>query len=188
MLFVTLRIIYISMYVANLPTLRSAMWSLGLLANIGRPAAGKTGTNQAYRDAWFVGYTPQLAVAVWMGYPEGQKSMYNVQGVARVAGGTIPTEYIPSVEYGCRRQRIIIVIYYAGIVACQFSDINVPVPVSYSRVSCRWKPAINLHTFFHAEVFAAGWALVNTGCHPNFTICWGSINHTLKVIGCICPA
>ena len=39
----------------------------GTAANIGRPAAGKTGTNQAYRDAWFVGYTPQLAVAVWMG-------------------------------------------------------------------------------------------------------------------------
>jgi uncharacterized MAPEG superfamily protein len=34
-LFVTLRIIYISMYVAGLPTLRSAMWSLALLANIG---------------------------------------------------------------------------------------------------------------------------------------------------------
>jgi penicillin-binding protein 1A len=64
----------------------------GTRANIGRPAAGKTGTNQAYRDAWFVGYTPQLAVAVWMGYPEGQKSMYNVQGVARVAGGTIPAQ------------------------------------------------------------------------------------------------
>jgi penicillin-binding protein 1A len=64
----------------------------GTRANIGRPAAGKTGTNQAYRDAWFVGYTPELAVAVWMGYPEGQKSLYNIQGVARVAGGTIPAQ------------------------------------------------------------------------------------------------
>jgi penicillin-binding protein 1A len=61
----------------------------GVAANIGRPAAGKTGTNQAYRDAWFVGYTPQLAVAVWMGNPKSQESMYNVQGV-RVAGGTFP--------------------------------------------------------------------------------------------------
>ena len=39
----------------------------GTAANIGRPEAGKTGTNQEYRDAWFVGYTPQLAVAVWVG-------------------------------------------------------------------------------------------------------------------------
>ena len=61
----------------------------GVAANIGRPAAGKTGTNQAYRDAWFVGYTPQLAVAVWMGNPRSQESMYDVQGV-RVAGGTFP--------------------------------------------------------------------------------------------------
>jgi penicillin-binding protein 1A len=61
----------------------------GTAANIGRPAAGKTGTNQEYRDAWFVGYTPQLAVAVWMGYPDGQKSMYNVQG-RRVSGGSFP--------------------------------------------------------------------------------------------------
>ena len=35
-----------------------------------RPVAGKTGTTENYGDAWFVGYTPQLAVAVWVGYPE----------------------------------------------------------------------------------------------------------------------
>ena len=34
-----------------------------------RPVAGKTGTTENYGDAWFVGYTPQLAVAVWVGYP-----------------------------------------------------------------------------------------------------------------------
>ena len=61
----------------------------GTAANIGRPVAGKTGTNQAYRDAWFVGYTPQLAVAVWMGNPKSQESMYNVQG-RRVSGGSFP--------------------------------------------------------------------------------------------------
>jgi penicillin-binding protein 1A len=61
----------------------------GTAANIGRPEAGKTGTNQAYRDAWFVGYTPQLAVAVWMGNPKSQESMYNVQG-RRVSGGSFP--------------------------------------------------------------------------------------------------
>ena len=63
----------------------------GTAANIGRPAAGKTGTNQAYRDAWFVGYTPQLAVAVWMGNPKSQESMYNVQG-RRVSGGSFPAQ------------------------------------------------------------------------------------------------
>jgi penicillin-binding protein 1A len=36
-------------------------------AQIGRPAAGKTGTTSDYRDAWFVGYTPDLVAAVWIG-------------------------------------------------------------------------------------------------------------------------
>jgi penicillin-binding protein 1A len=61
----------------------------GTAASIGRPVAGKTGTNQAYRDAWFVGYTPQLSVAVWMGNPKTQESMYNVNG-RRVSGGSFP--------------------------------------------------------------------------------------------------
>ena len=36
-------------------------------AIIGRPAAGKTGTTSSFRDAWFVGYTPDLVAAVWLG-------------------------------------------------------------------------------------------------------------------------
>ena len=47
----------------------------GTRAQIGRPAAGKTGTAQEYRDAWFAGYTPDLATAVWVGYPEGSIEM-----------------------------------------------------------------------------------------------------------------
>jgi len=47
----------------------------GTRANIGRPAAGKTGTAQEYRDAWFGGYTPDLASAVWIGYPDGEIEM-----------------------------------------------------------------------------------------------------------------
>jgi penicillin-binding protein 1A len=55
-----------------------------------RPAAGKTGTNQEYRDAWFCGYTPQLVTCVWMGYAEGQISMQNIEGYSAVFGGTLP--------------------------------------------------------------------------------------------------
>jgi membrane peptidoglycan carboxypeptidase len=39
----------------------------GKNAQIGRPAAGKTGTTSSERDIWFVGYVPQLAAAVWIG-------------------------------------------------------------------------------------------------------------------------
>ena len=55
-----------------------------------RPMAGKTGTTENYGDAWFVGYTPQLAVAVWVGYPTTLRPMLTeFQGEA-VTGGTFP--------------------------------------------------------------------------------------------------
>jgi penicillin-binding protein 1A len=64
----------------------------GTKARLGnRPAAGKTGTSQEWRDAWFVGYTPQLATAVWMGAPVGQVEMRNVGGI-RVTGGSYPAQ------------------------------------------------------------------------------------------------
>jgi penicillin-binding protein 1A len=63
----------------------------GTAANIGRPAAGKTGTTNDYADAWFVGYTPQLVTAVWVGYPQGRVPMTNVHGI-RVFGGTFPAQ------------------------------------------------------------------------------------------------
>ncbi|MDY0341822.1 MAG: penicillin-binding transpeptidase domain-containing protein, partial [Coriobacteriia bacterium] len=63
----------------------------GTAAQIGRPAAGKTGTTQEYRDAWFVGYTPELATAVWMGHVEGQVEMKSVHG-KRVTGGSFPAQ------------------------------------------------------------------------------------------------
>jgi penicillin-binding protein 1A len=59
-----------------------------------RPAAGKTGTTDNNRDAWFVGYTPTLSTAVWMGYEnktkETVKELRNIKGVGTVTGGTHP--------------------------------------------------------------------------------------------------
>ena len=55
-----------------------------------RPVAGKTGTTENYGDAWFVGYTPQLAVAVWVGYPNKLKPMETEYRGDPVAGGTFP--------------------------------------------------------------------------------------------------
>lgn len=59
-------------------------------ASIGRPAAGKTGTTDENKDAWFVGYTPTLSTAVWMGYADKPRPLYGIKGVSRVYGGTIP--------------------------------------------------------------------------------------------------
>ena len=57
-----------------------------------RPTAGKTGTTDNYGDAWFVGYTPQLAVAVWVGYPDKLQPMLTEFGGKPVAGGTLPAQ------------------------------------------------------------------------------------------------
>jgi penicillin-binding protein 1A len=56
----------------------------------GRPVAGKTGTTENYGDAWFVGYTPQLVAAVWVGYPTQLKPMLTEYNGEAVAGGTFP--------------------------------------------------------------------------------------------------
>jgi len=64
----------------------------GQAAAIDRPVAGKTGTTQRWGDAWFAGYTPQLAAAVWVGFPEGGVSMTPPRTRARVEGGGWPAE------------------------------------------------------------------------------------------------
>jgi penicillin-binding protein 1A len=64
----------------------------GTAARIGgQPVAGKTGTTQDYSDAWFVGVTPYLSTAVWMGDPNQRTPMTNVGGI-RVFGGDYPAE------------------------------------------------------------------------------------------------
>ena len=57
----------------------------GRKADIGRPAAGKTGTTSNYHDAWFVGYTPDLVAGVWMGNDDNTP-MHGVMG------GQLPAE------------------------------------------------------------------------------------------------
>ncbi|MDP3854508.1 transglycosylase domain-containing protein [Phenylobacterium sp.] len=54
-------------------------------AGFGRPAAGKTGTSQDHRDAWFVGFTPDWLCAVWVGNDDNRP-------MARVTGGQIPAD------------------------------------------------------------------------------------------------
>ncbi len=65
----------------------------GTAASFGRPAAGKTGTAQMWRDAWFYGFVPQLTTAVWVGYPQGQIPMvYPRTRISHVYGGSYPAQ------------------------------------------------------------------------------------------------
>jgi penicillin-binding protein 1A len=57
----------------------------GRSAALPRPAAGKTGTTQDYRDAWFVGYTADLVAGVWLGNDDNRP-------MSKVTGGTLPAQ------------------------------------------------------------------------------------------------
>lgn len=70
----------------------SSMLGSAIVSGTGRraalprhPAAGKTGTTQDYRDAWFVGYTAALVAGVWVGNDDGTP-------MARVTGGSLPAQ------------------------------------------------------------------------------------------------
>ena len=58
----------------------------------GVQVAGKTGTTDNYGDAWFVGYTPEITVAVWVGYPDRLRPMLTEFHGEPVTGGTLPAE------------------------------------------------------------------------------------------------
>ncbi len=62
----------------------------GYRAAIGQPVAGKTGTTTSYADAWFTGFTPQLATSVWVGDPLRQTPMTGQFNGGPVYGGTFP--------------------------------------------------------------------------------------------------
>jgi len=71
--------------VARLHDMLSAVITLGTgkAAQIGRPAAGKTGTSQDFRDAWFIGYSAELVTGVWFGNDDNTP-------MAKVTGGGLP--------------------------------------------------------------------------------------------------
>ena len=58
-------------------------WGSGKAADPGRPAAGKTGTSQDFRDAWFVGFTTDFVGGVWLGNDDGSPT-------GSVTGGSLP--------------------------------------------------------------------------------------------------
>ncbi|MGZ4706625.1 MAG: penicillin-binding transpeptidase domain-containing protein, partial [Acidimicrobiales bacterium] len=57
----------------------------------GQPSAGKTGTTENANNLWFVGYTPQLTTAVWIGHTDGIHTLRGF-GTGPVFGGTVPAQ------------------------------------------------------------------------------------------------
>ena len=75
---------------------RTSRRGTGTRAQIGCPAAGKTGTTDNFTDAWFVGFTPRLATAVWVGYPTArdrdERTLYH--------GGPVGRRHVPGARSG----------------------------------------------------------------------------------------
>ena len=77
-----------SRYVAMMNTMMQQTLTIGTAhkaALFGWPAAGKTGTSQEFRDAWFIGYTAYLVTAVWLGNDDGSPTK-------KVTGGSMPVD------------------------------------------------------------------------------------------------
>jgi penicillin-binding protein 1A len=75
-------------YVAMMNAMMAETLTIGTAhkaALSGWPAAGKTGTSQDFRDAWFIGYTAHLVTGVWLGNDDGTPTKH-------VTGGTLPVE------------------------------------------------------------------------------------------------
>lgn len=68
----------------------------GAAGGLGAPVAGKTGTTENSANAWFIGYTPKLTTAVWMGYPAGNTPIvafrHNGHFYKSVQGGDVPAQ------------------------------------------------------------------------------------------------
>ncbi len=79
-------------------------YGTGTAARLYRPQFGKTGTEDLYRDAWFVGAVPQLVAAVWVGFPQGQISMEPPRTRIRVYGGTWPAQIWHAFMYNATRR------------------------------------------------------------------------------------
>ena len=63
----------------------TVVWGTGKAAQPGRAAAGKTGTSQDFRDAWFLGFTAELVTGVWFGNDDSTP-------MQKVTGGSLPAQ------------------------------------------------------------------------------------------------
>ncbi|AUW94531.1 peptidoglycan glycosyltransferase [Sulfobacillus thermotolerans] len=84
-----------------IPSIGPGSDATGINLGIGRPAAGKTGTNNGEADAWFLGYTPQLMVGVWEGNRKGeyrQPATPNGPAYGDVAAGPIWQKIMEQVD------------------------------------------------------------------------------------------
>ena len=97
-------------------------------ADFGRPAAGKTGTAQNFADATFAGYTPDLAAAVWVGFPQGQISMVPCTQKTCTAEDPGTSIQVAGGTYPARIWREVMSAAHANIPVAEFAEPPVSAP------------------------------------------------------------
>jgi penicillin-binding protein 1A len=127
-----------------------------------RPVAGKTGTTEHYGDAWFVGYTPQLAVAVWVGYPNSLTPMLTEYDGEPVAGGTFPARIWKSfMEWA---------VQYLRLEPGYFDSPSLTYPVSVNVVERSGRLMLDnglCHAVKNVSVFSGDGPKRTADCKPN---------------------
>jgi penicillin-binding protein 1A len=137
-----------------------------------RPAAGKTGTTENYGDAWFVGYTPQLATAVWVGYPTRLRPMLTEFHGSAVAGGTFPAEIWKAFTQAA----------LAKTPPQSFPSYSVPYPTAKSVVFRDGKLELdngNCRNVFVVDYFSGSSPARTANCKPNEVDVPSVIGYTL---------
>jgi membrane carboxypeptidase/penicillin-binding protein len=107
------------------------------------PAAGKTGTTNDYRDAWFVGYTPTLVTGVWVGYDKPRTIVPN--GYAAQLAVPMWTRFMSTVTRGDRARPFRVPDAIVGVEICPLSG-------KLATDACRRDPQVHTYT----EHFAHG--------------------------------
>jgi penicillin-binding protein 1A len=112
----------------------------GTAANYGCPAAGKTGTTSSFTDAYFDGYTPKLATAVWVGYPNATESM--ADGFGGTLAAPIWHDFMSAASDGyCGDFPVPAVLWHGTQYVGSFSASKAPIPTTSSGTSATGQPA-----------------------------------------------
>jgi penicillin-binding protein 1A len=112
-----------------------------------KPAAGKTGTTNDYRDAWFVGYTPTLVTGVWVGYDTPRTIVPN--GYAAQLAVPLWTRYMSTATRSDRARSFPVPDSIVGVEICPLSG-------RLATDACRRDPQVHTYTEHFAHGTAPG--------------------------------